>query len=71
MFVKSFKIKKWEVTINVYHKGEKNQWYGGEAYDGRKYFRWQKDRLLGNKIRALEGGIPLYVLKAIEKELAD
>lgn len=69
MFVRSFKIKKWEVTIDVY--GKKNPWYGGEAYDGRRYFRWQKDRLLGNKIRALEGGIPLYVLKAIEKEVAD
>lgn len=67
---KSIRVKNWVVTIR---KMEKAGYYAGTAFSVKRkeYHRWNRYPMFYDGIHTVDSGIPQYVIKAIEKEVAD
>lgn len=67
---KSIRVKNWVVTIR---KMEKAGYYAGTAFftKRKEYHRWNRYPLFYDGVHVVDSGIPQYVIKAIEKEVAD
>lgn len=73
MILETMNVKTWIVKIHVYER-KNHRSYAGEAHNGKGHFRWEKSPLSCGKVCVRgdsKGRIPLYVIKAIEEELAD